>query len=122
MFYNESFIECIFFLFGSQLIENIQRDFIIGALALYGLVMKQDQNTFLKSGVRGMQMESQIIAVIVCICRLQEVTSGGIQAVEGIKVFCVKPMKLFVMAMVIRTIKVMTGVNAQSGKIPLFFF
>ena len=91
-----------------QSIESILKDFIIEELDLYGLVMKQDQNISLKSGVRDMQKESRIIAVIVFIYHLQEVTNGEIQAVQGKREFCVRLMNLFVMGIIIEEMRVIT--------------
>ena len=91
------------------MIESILKDFIIEELDLYGLVMKQDQNISLKSGVRDMQKENRIIAVIVFIYHLQEVTNGEIQAVQGKREFCVRLMKLFVMGIIIEEVRVISS-------------
>ena len=91
-----------------QSIESILKDFIIEELDLYGLVTKQDQNIFLKSGVRDMQKENRIIAVIVSIYQLQEVTNGEIQAVQGKREFCVRLMKFFVTGIIIEEMRVIT--------------
>ena len=89
-----------------QLIENTPKDFIIEVLDQFGLVMKQDQNIFLKSGVQDMRKESQIIVVIVFTYQPQEATSGEIQAVTETKVSYVKLMKSFVMVIIEETVKV----------------
>ena len=89
-----------------QLIENTLRDFIIEELVPFGLVMKQDQNIFLKNGVQDMPKESPIIVVIVFTYQLQEATSGGIQSVTETKVFCAKLMKSFAMAIIVEMMKV----------------
>ena len=89
-----------------QLIENTLKDFIIEVLDLFGLVMKQDQNISLKSGVQDMLKESPIIVVIVFTYQLQDATSGEIQVVTETKVFCAKLMKSFVMAIIVETAKV----------------
>ena len=91
-----------------QLIENTLKDFIIEALDLFGLVMKQDQSIFLKSGVQDTLKENPIIVVIVFTYQPQEATSGEIQAVTETKVFCAKLMKSYAMAIIVDMVKVST--------------